>query len=135
MSIDSTGCTDDVNYVWNNTEWDFIPEPILLKILTQLPVRDILNVSESCKRYNDISKDDYLWKKVFRRDFKVDKSIPLKPGEFGSPINMKIMLLICAVHDKKIHDLSIFTTKCCDTSTVLHKMNCKDKKMSNQLIY
>ncbi|XP_031624368.1 F-box/WD repeat-containing protein 5 [Contarinia nasturtii] len=72
--------TNDVNYVWNATEWDFIPDPILLKILTQLPVRDILNVSECCRRWNDISKDDYLWKKVFQRDFKVDKSIALKPG-------------------------------------------------------
>lgn len=81
-SIKSTG-TDDVNYVWNNTEWDFIPDPILLKILTQLPVHDILNVSECCRRWNDIVKDDYLWKKVFHRDFKVDKSIALKPGKLN----------------------------------------------------
>lgn len=81
MSTDSVkSIEDDVNYVWNATEWDFIPDPILLNILTQLSVRDILNVSECCRRWNDISKDDYLWKKVFQRDFKVDKSIALKPG-------------------------------------------------------
>lgn len=85
MSIDTVKPfeTNDINYVWNNTEWDFIPDPILLKILTQLPVRDILNVSECCRRWNDISKDDYLWKKVFQRDFKVDKMIALKPGELN----------------------------------------------------
>lgn len=83
MSSDLTKSidTDDVNYVWNNTEWDYIPDPILLKILAQLPVRDILNASECCRRWNDISKDDYLWKKVFQRDFKVDKTIAIKPGE------------------------------------------------------
>lgn len=74
--------TDDINYVWNTTEWDYIPDPILLKILTHLHVRDILNVSECCRRWNDICKDNYLWKKVFQRDFKVDKSIALKPGKF-----------------------------------------------------
>lgn len=73
--------TDDVNYVWNNTDWDYIPQPILLKILAQLPVRDILNASECCRRWNDITKDDYLWKKVFQRDFKIDKTIALKPGK------------------------------------------------------
>lgn len=83
MSSDSTKPidTDVVNYVWNNTEWDYIPDPILLKILAQLPVRDILNASECCRRWNDITKDDYLWKKVFQRDFKVDKTIALKPGK------------------------------------------------------
>lgn len=83
MSSDLTKSidTDDVNYVWNNTEWDYIPDPILLKILAQLPVRDILNASECCRRWNDISKDDYLWKKVFQRDFKVDRTIAIKPGE------------------------------------------------------
>lgn len=75
--------TDDVNYVWNHTEWDYIPDPILLKILAQLRVRDILNASECCRRWNDISKDDYLWKKVFQRDFNVDKTIALKPGIFS----------------------------------------------------
>lgn len=83
----------DVNYVWNNKEWDYIPDPVLLKILTQLPVRDILNVSECCRRWNDISKDDYLWKKVFQRDFKVDKSIALKPGK----CNRKC---VCVFYDK-----------------------------------
>lgn len=72
--------SDECNYVWNYTEWNFIPEPILLRILTLLPVRDVLNVSECCCRWNDITKDDYLWKKIFQRDFKVDRSIPLKPG-------------------------------------------------------
>lgn len=73
---------DESDYVWNNTDWCFIPEPVLVKILNLLPVRDILNVSECCPRWNDITKDDYLWKKVFQRDFNVDRSIPLKPGEF-----------------------------------------------------
>lgn len=83
LSESSSIDTDDVvNYVWNHTEWNYIPEPILLNILAQLPVRDILNASECCRRWNDISKDDYLWKKVFQRDFKIDKTIALKPGKF-----------------------------------------------------
>ena len=92
MSIDEAKATEsnDVNYVWNNTEWPFIPDPILLKILTQLPVHDILNVSECCRRWHDISRDDWLWRKVFQRDFKVDKTIALKPGKMKCGKDMEI---------------------------------------------
>lgn len=95
MSVDSVKSDekDDVDYEWNNKEWNFIPDPILLKILAQLPVRDILNVSECCRRWNDISKDDYLWKKVFPRDFKVDKSISLKPGNDGREKHKNILYI------------------------------------------
>lgn len=72
--------TEECNYVWNNKEWAFIPDPILVRILLLLPVRDVLNVSECCQRWNEITKDNYLWRKLFQRDFKVDRSIPLKPG-------------------------------------------------------
>lgn len=82
-NIDSTP-KDDIekcSYVWNDRDWNFIPDPVLLKIATLLSVRDILNVSEVCRRWNDITKDEYLWKRIFQRDFKVDRTIPLKPGE------------------------------------------------------
>lgn len=79
--VDLINDIDECNYIWNDTEWNFIPEPVLLKILTLLPVRDILNAGTSCRRWNDISKDEYLWKRVFQRDFKVDRTIPLKPGK------------------------------------------------------
>lgn len=91
--VNTTGTDDIISYVWNNIEWDFIPDPILFKILIQLPVRDILNVSECCRRWNDLIKDDYLWKKVFQRDFKVDRTIALKPGT----------ILICLGINNKIY--------------------------------
>ncbi|GAB0097263.1 F-box/WD repeat-containing protein 5 [Sergentomyia squamirostris] len=62
------------------SDWNLIPEPVLLKIYFQLSPREILNAGETCRRWCDISRDDYLWRKVFKRDFKVDKNIGLKPG-------------------------------------------------------
>lgn len=62
--------------------WSLIPEPVFLKILNHLTARDILQAGECCRRWNDISRDDFLWKKVFQRDFKVDRTIGLKPGTF-----------------------------------------------------
>lgn len=87
--------TEDCNYVWNNTEWSFIPDPILLRIALLLPVRDVLNVSKCCHRWNEIIKDDYLWRKLFQRDFKVDRLIPLKPGKSFLSLDMKRIQVKC----------------------------------------
>uniref|UniRef100_A0A1B0DJU1 Uncharacterized protein n=1 Tax=Phlebotomus papatasi TaxID=29031 RepID=A0A1B0DJU1_PHLPP len=69
---------DEQDEIYSN--WHLIPEPILLKIFFYLTPREILNSGETCRRWCDISRDDYLWRKVFKRDFKVDKNIGLKPG-------------------------------------------------------
>lgn len=64
------------------SNWSLVPEPVFLTILNHLTAREILNAGECCRRWNDITKDDYLWKKIFQRDFKVDPVIGLKPGKF-----------------------------------------------------
>lgn len=79
--ITSSSEDDISDYLLNCSNWCLIPEPVFLKILNYLTSREILNVSECCRRWNDITKDDYLWKKIFQRDFKVDPIIGLKPGE------------------------------------------------------
>lgn len=63
------------------SKWCFIPEPVFIDILKDLSAKTILNVGECCSRWNDISKDNYLWKRIFQRDFRVDKKIEIKPGE------------------------------------------------------
>lgn len=65
----------------NYSKWCLIPEPVLVDILKDLSAKTILNVGECCRRWNDISKANYLWKMIFQRDFRVDKQIELKPGE------------------------------------------------------
>lgn len=60
--------------------WNLIPENVLVKILKFVSVREILNCSECCKRWNFISNDSLLWKYKFQKDFRIDKSIPRKPG-------------------------------------------------------
>lgn len=54
-------------------QWEYIPEPILLKIFDLLPAKSILNAGETCSTWFKISHDDFLWKKIFKRDFKCHK--------------------------------------------------------------
>ncbi len=65
----------------NYSQWYLIPEPVLIDILKGLSAKTILNVGECCRRWNDIAKENYLWKRVFQRDFQVDPKIELKPGK------------------------------------------------------
>lgn len=60
--------------------WSLIPEPVFLSILQSLSTSDTIRAGQVCRRWNVISKDDYLWRKFFQRDFKVAKNIGLKPG-------------------------------------------------------
>ncbi|XP_053693664.1 F-box/WD repeat-containing protein 5 isoform X3 [Sabethes cyaneus] len=70
---------EDLDYC-ENSPWVFIPEPVFAKIFLLLQPRDILNAGQTCKRWNKLSRDDYIWRKYFRREFTVDVNIGLKPG-------------------------------------------------------
>lgn len=79
---------DDENYV--PSVWSLLPEPVLLKIFYKLSPQEILNAGQSCIRWNEIARDDYLWKRLFHRDFKVDKNVGLKPGKSLSILMRKV---------------------------------------------
>lgn len=131
--------TDECNYVWNNTDWAFIPDPVLVRILLLLPVRDVLNAGECCQRWNDISKDEYLWRKLFQRDFKVDRSIPLKPGTdticfFFVSLLFHCIVLIDFKRKKRFYrwkDVDNFSENKYFCSEHYIKCNAQGRKMSN----
>lgn len=83
---DSSQCSNISNQYYTLSScvldnWSLVPDPILHHIFLHLSPRDILRAGQCCRRWNDISRDDFLWKKIFQRDFKVDRTIGLKPGE------------------------------------------------------
>lgn len=82
------------NYALNSSDWSLIPEPILLKIFAALKAKEILNAGEGCRRWNEIARDDYIWRKIFQRDFKIDPSIVLKPGEYFTNL-YRVYLIVC----------------------------------------
>lgn len=67
----------------NNTDnslWWTLPEPVVLQIMSYLGPKDILNAGQTCRRWYEISHEDFLWRKLFHRDFKIQKNIGIKPG-------------------------------------------------------
>ncbi|XP_065073776.1 F-box/WD repeat-containing protein 5 isoform X2 [Ochlerotatus camptorhynchus] len=78
-SCSSGAEVDELDYC-ENSPWVFIPEPMFTKIFLYLNPRDLLNAGQTCKRWNKLSRDDYIWRKYFQREFNVDTTIGLKPG-------------------------------------------------------
>lgn len=63
-----------------HSDWSELPEPLLIAILQQLDVADIFSVCRTCVQWNSIARDDYLWRQLFRRDFRVAINVALRPG-------------------------------------------------------
>lgn len=76
------------------TSWAYLPEPIFLHLASYTSVEDLLSMCGTCRQWYGLCQDDYLWKKLFRRDFKVDPSIGLRPGK----IALQCGLELCGGH-------------------------------------
>lgn len=61
--------------------WYHLPEPILVRILWLLSIKDMVSVSATCRRWYAIANDDFLWKQKLQKHFKIDPSIALRPGK------------------------------------------------------
>ncbi|XP_030032684.1 uncharacterized protein LOC115449112 [Manduca sexta] len=46
-----------------------LPDDILHQILLSLPLRDVLNLSETCKRIYKVTIEESLWCRLYRRDY------------------------------------------------------------------
>lgn len=51
-----------------------LPEDIIHEIVLKLTLRDVLSVSESCRRMYYAIKEDGLWLRLYKRDFGVEKN-------------------------------------------------------------
>lgn len=56
-----------------------IPDNIIFKIATFLPVHSILNLALTCKRFLWLIDDNLLFKYLFKRDFDLDSSVIRNP--------------------------------------------------------
>ena len=49
-----------------------LPDSLLLEVFFSLPAQSLGCVARTCSRFNQIVKDELLWRGIFRRDFKVN---------------------------------------------------------------
>lgn len=60
--------------VENDPLWAYLPEPVLYQILSYFDYKELLIVGSVCKNWYNGSRDEFLWKRLFYLNFKVDPS-------------------------------------------------------------
>ena len=55
--------------------WELVPEELLLQIFSHLEYQEICKAGLVCSKWWKVSKDDILWRKILRRDFKLQKYV------------------------------------------------------------
>ncbi|KAK8397184.1 hypothetical protein O3P69_004712 [Scylla paramamosain] len=64
----------------NEPDWSLLPDSLLLHIFTHLEFNDTPIIGLVCKSWLRVSRDEFLWKHFFYKDFQVDPSVPIMPG-------------------------------------------------------
>ncbi|XP_033732450.1 F-box/WD repeat-containing protein 5-like [Pecten maximus] len=62
------------------SDWQCLPDNILLHIFSYLPASAVLKASVTCRCWLRVSYDEYLWRSLFYRHWKIDRSVFIAPG-------------------------------------------------------
>lgn len=65
-----------------NSNWYYLPDPILLHIFQYLSARELLDVGQTCRSWLRVSYDEYLWKDLVYHNYKIDRSVKIAPGMY-----------------------------------------------------
>ena len=74
---------DDLTAIKYIGDWEFIPDSVLIHIFQYLSPKELINAGLTCKSWNRVSYDDYLWKNHFCINFKVDRNIKILSRKYS----------------------------------------------------
>lgn len=113
VARDSQSADEDVSESDNNSEclsqrsegdidWYYMPDSILLSIFQYLAPKELTIAGEVCRSWHRVSHDEFLWKYLFYRTYKIDPDVGIVPGmSCTSAARHHIFIYIC-VCDLKI---------------------------------
>ncbi|XP_047229035.1 F-box/WD repeat-containing protein 5 [Girardinichthys multiradiatus] len=58
----------------------FLPDSLLLEIFLHLPHDAVLRAGLTCKQWQAVSKDEFLWRELFYRYYRIPRSVPRHPS-------------------------------------------------------
>ena len=76
---DGTQSIDDDSHEMNSNLY-YLPDSILLHIFQYLSARELLDIGLTCRTWLRVSYDEFLWKDLFYRNFKIDSCVKIVPG-------------------------------------------------------
>ncbi|XP_034231119.1 F-box/WD repeat-containing protein 5 [Thrips palmi] len=78
---------DDVIHIVENRKrllgdsWYHIPKPLLLNVFQYLSAPDLIKAGLTCSTWQQTSTDELLWRDLLQKDFGVDTSTGIRPGQ------------------------------------------------------
>ncbi|XP_020287026.1 F-box/WD repeat-containing protein 5 [Pseudomyrmex gracilis] len=64
-----------------DTNWYYMPDSVLLSIFQYLTPKELLTAGEVCSSWHRVSRDEFLWKYLFYRTYKIDPDVGIMPGK------------------------------------------------------
>ncbi|KAL3870289.1 hypothetical protein ACJMK2_038365 [Sinanodonta woodiana] len=61
--------------------WQCLSDDITFHIFFNLSASSLVKVSQVCKAWHRVAFDEFLWKDLFYRRWKIERSIPMAPGK------------------------------------------------------
>ncbi|XP_029160242.1 F-box/WD repeat-containing protein 5-like [Nylanderia fulva] len=92
VARDRQSADEDVSESDNNSEclsqqsegdvnWYYMPDSILLSIFQYLSPKELTIAGEVCSSWHRVSRDEFLWKYLFYRTYKIDPDVGIVPGK------------------------------------------------------
>ncbi|KMQ87834.1 f-box wd repeat-containing protein 5-like protein, partial [Lasius niger] len=111
---------EDVSESDNNSEclsqrsegdvnWYYMPDSILLSIFQYLTPKELTIAGEVCRSWHRVSRDEFLWKYLFYRTYKIDPDVGIVPETIKChkyAIISDTLLLVSGVHFGTPHSTS-----------------------------
>lgn len=60
--------------------WYVMSDSILLSIFQYLTPKELMTAGEVCRSWYRVSRDEFLWKYLFYRTYKIDPDVGIVPG-------------------------------------------------------
>lgn len=57
-----------------------LPDTVLFEIFLYLDHVDVLSVGLVCQQWRAVARDEFLWKELFYRYYRVSRDVPRHPG-------------------------------------------------------
>ncbi|KAL6449153.1 hypothetical protein ACFW04_000678 [Cataglyphis niger] len=64
-----------------DVNWYYMPDSILLSIFQYLTPKELTIAGEVCSSWHRVSHDEFLWKYLFYRTYKIDPDVGIMPGK------------------------------------------------------
>ncbi|XP_012233937.1 F-box/WD repeat-containing protein 5 isoform X2 [Linepithema humile] len=64
-----------------DVNWYYMLDSILLSIFQYLTPKELMIAGEVCRSWHRVSRDEFLWKYLFYRTYKIDPDVGIMPGK------------------------------------------------------